>query len=82
MKKSILNLGNVLSKKEQKQVSGGANLTKLDPNCERVVNEGICWGYSMEAQYDYGSEYEYGFDVYQVGGGVQGSGYYEYPCAC
>lgn len=77
MKKSILTVGMVLTKVEQKAVKGGLTpLKKYDPNCDQIVNEGICWGYSLDAQYDHG------FDVNQPGGGTQGSGYYEFPCDC
>ena len=34
MKKSLMNLGKVLSKAEQKNVMGGAKLTHYDPNCD------------------------------------------------
>ncbi|WP_408032743.1 hypothetical protein [Tenacibaculum xiamenense] len=60
MKRSILNMGKALNKTEQKNIlGGGETIKKLDPHCDRVVHEGLCYSYSFGGGIAAGKYYEF-----------------------
>lgn len=80
MKKTILNLGNALSRAEQKKIKGGEGtvISWDDPACDYFIpdSNGRCYAYSL------GSIPPGSGIVWEPGLGGTGGGMYSYDCDC